>query len=799
MSTFINDIKYGIRQLLKSPGFTIAAALTLAIGIGANITMFSVVNTVLLRPLPFEDSDRLVLVQQGTSPTCSYPDYLDWRGHDQIFADYSAYTAAMFELTGRDGARKVDGARVSGEFFPMLKVSAYLGRTFTKADEQQNTEPVALISHDLWQGYFGQDKQIMGRAVTLSGKAYTIIGVLPPGFHYPEVLGKAQIWTLLNPSGQELTNRGYCWLRTAGRLQVGLSLEQGLALMNEKHQQLAQASISDDRKISMVSLRDTVVSGVRTTLWVLTGIVGFILLIVCANVVNLCLAKASSRCKEMAVRSALGANQLRLLRQMLTESMLLSLVGGVIGLAVSIWAILVFRIQIAEMVPRADSLQIDPQDLLFGLGVSLCVGLFLGLTSFWHIQRSRPASVLADSRSSSGRHARLSNLMIAAQIAVALVLSSGMVLMIRSMLQLSSVDVGFNRDNLVTFSIGTKERDAAQRYQLSRELAERLSVLPYVKGVSSDCSMPCLAGGISTHVTAAGYTSPDEKPVSALYHSVGPDYFRTLQIPILKGRGFSSEECQQQAAVVVVNESLARLFWPQQDPIGRELSYCGEKNRVIGVVADMVQGNMKMDKPNHLFFPFDRFPLFTQFLGSALGGCYQNVVVRTSSGPGPVVEQARAILKDIDPALPLYGVTTFKAEMDKCISQERFTTAFLTVFACMALLLIVIGIYGVVSYAVARQTRDIGIRMALGAQKAGILAMVLKHGLLLLAVGLVVGIVGSICLTQFLAGYLYEVRPTDPVTFVLAPVLIAIVSMMACFIPAYRAARTNPMETLRYE
>ncbi len=799
MSTFLDDIKYSLRQLKKSPGFTMAAVLTLAIGIGANMTMFSVVNAVLLRPLPFEDSDRLVLVQQGTSPTCSYPDFLDWREQDQIFADFSAYTAAMFELVGRDGAHKVDGARVSGEFFAMLKTSAYLGRTFTTTDEQQNAEPVALISHDLWQGHFGQDKEIVGRTITLSGKVYTIIGVLPHGFHYPEVLGKAQIWTLLNPSGQELTNRGYCWLRTAGRLQSGLSLEQGLVLMNEKNQQLAQASESDDRKISMVGLRDTVVSGVRTTLWVLAGIVGFILLIVCANVVNLCLAQASSRYKEMAVRSALGANTLRLLRQMITESMLLSLVGGVTGLAVSIWAVLVFRVKIADMVPRADALQIDPQDLLFGLGVSLCVGLFLGLTSFWHIQRSRPANVLTDSRGSSGRHARLSNLMIAAQIAMALVLSSGMVLMIRSMLRLSSVDVGFNRDNLVTFSIGTKERDATQRYQLSHELTERLSVLPYVKGVSSDCSMPCLAGGVTSPVTAAGYTSPDEKPVSALYHSVGPDYFRTLQIPILKGRGFSSEECQQQAAVVVINESLARLFWPQQDPIGRELSLFGEKNRVIGIVGDMVQGNTKTDKPNHLFLPFDRYPFLTLFLGSALGGCYLNVVARTNSGPGPVIEQARAILKDMDPSLPLYGVTTFKAEMDKCISQERFTTAFLTVFACIALLLIVIGIYGVVSCAVARQTRDIGIRMALGAQKTRILAMVLKQGLLLLGVGLVIGILGSIGLTRFLAGYLYEVSTTDPVTFVLAPLIIVVVSMLACFTPACRAARTDPMETLRYE
>jgi putative ABC transport system permease protein len=465
---------------------------------------------------------------------------------------------------------------------------------------------------------------------------------------------------------------------------------------------------------------------------------------------------------------------------------------------ISVWTLDVFRVKIADMVPRADSIHIDPQVLLFGLGVSLLVGIFLGMTSFWHIQRSRPANVLTESRGSSGHHTRLSNMLIAAQIAMALVLSSGMVLMIRSMLRLSSADIGFNRENLVTFKIGTKEKDETQRYQLNRELLERLSILPYVKSVSTDSYAPCLTGGITSHVTTEGYTSDDEKPINAIYHSVSADYFRTLQIPVLKGRGFSPQECQKREAVVVVNESLARLFWPGKDPIGRELSFCGEKNRVIGVAADMIQGNIKLGKPNHLFFPFDRYPMITRWVG-LYGGCSLNVVVRTASGPGPVIEQARAILKDIDSTLPLYDVSTFKAEMDKCISQERFTTAFLTVFACIALLLIVSGIYGVVSYAVARQTRDIGIRMALGAQKTSILAMVLKHGLLLLAIGLVIGIVGSISLTRFLASYLYEVSTTDPVTFVLAPLIIAIVSMLACFIPACRAARTNPMETLRYE
>ena len=799
MATIPSDLKYSFRQLRKSPGFTFIAVLTLALGIGANITMFSVVNAVLLRPLPFENSDRLVVIQQGTAPAFSYPEFLDWRDQKQIFEDFAVYTAALFELVEPDGARKIDGARVSGEFFSMLKVSAYLGRTFTNADEQQNTEPVAVISHNLWQSHFGQDEEILGRTITLEDKIYTIVGVLPRGFRYPGSIENARIWTLLNPSQDQLNNRNSYWLRTTGRLKAGLSIEHALSLMKEKCQQTAQASGSDDGEISIVGLRDTVVSSVRTTLWVLAGIVGFILFIVCANVVNLFLARASSRSKEMTVRRALGAGKLRLLRQLTTESILLSLVGGVTGLIISAWTLTVFKVKIADVVPMAASIHLDPQGLLFGLGVSLLVGMFLGMTSFWQMQRSRPENVLTESRGLSRHHTRFSNMLIAAQIAITLVLCSGTVLTMRSMLRLSSVDVGFNREDLVTFKIGTREKDATQRYQLSRVLLERLSVLPYVRSASTDSWMPCLPGGVTSYVTTEGYTSPDEKPISAVYHSVSADYFRTLQIPILKGRDISPEECQKQEAVVVVNESLARLFWPEKDPIGRELSFFGQQNRVIGVAADMVQGSIKMDKPNHLFFPFDRYPFVTLFVGLSYGGCNLNVVVRTDSDPGPVIEQARAILKDIDSTLPLYDASTFKTQMNKCISQERFTTAFLTVFACIALLLIVIGIYGVVSYAVARQTREIGIRMALGAQRTGILVMVLKRGLLLLAIGLVIGIAGSIGLTRFLAGYLYEVSTTDPVTFVLAAVIITIVSMLACFVPACRAAGTNPMETLRYE
>ena len=801
MNTLMNDVKYTFRQLRKNPSFTLVAVLTLAIGISANITIFSVVNAVLLRPLPFKEADRLVVVKQQVKQSdrplgFSYPEFLDLREQNQVFDEFAAYTPARFDLIQDDkGASKIDGAQVSGNFFSMLKVSAYLGRTFTKADEQQNTEPAAVISHDFWRNRLGQTQDVLGRTITLHDKIYSIIGVLPPGFNFPESIGNAQIWTVLNPTGEQLTNRSFWWLCTAGCLKASLSTQQALPLLNTLQKRLNEHHGTGNSEVLMYGLRDMVVHGVRATLWILYGIVGFILLIVCANVANLCLAKASSRDREVAVRRALGANKLRLLRQFTTESIVLSLVGGVVGLILTVWTVSVFRVKIANFVPMADSIRVQPGELFFGLGLSLLVGIFLGIAPFWFMQRPRLVNILTERRSVSGHHGRFSNILIAGQIAIALVLSIGMGLMIRSMNRLSSADTGFNRENLVTFNIGMGKIEQSKRSQINRDFRERLSALPYVKAVSTDSWAPCYAGGPAAPVTVEGYTSPDDKPINANFHDVGENYFRTLQIPIRKGRGISPQEHQKKEKVVVINESLAQQVWADEDPVGRELSFCGQQFRIVGVAADMVQGNAKWDKPNHLFFPFDTFyDLLAMFLGTDL-----KIIVRTDSDPGPVIEQARAILRDIDSTLPLYDVSTFKAQMNKSISQERFTTAFLTIFASIALLLIVIGIYGVVSYAVAQRTREIGIRMALGAQKTSILTMVLKQGLLLLIIGLVIGIAGAVGLTRFLSSYLYEVSATDSVTFVLVPLLITAVSMLACLIPARRAAKVDPMEALRYE
>ncbi|MEN6426944.1 MAG: ABC transporter permease [Phycisphaerales bacterium] len=794
MTTLWQDVRYGLRMLARSPGFTMVAVLTLAMGIGANIAMFSVVNAVLLRPLPFKDSGQLAVVQQhfrqfNMTTGFSHPDFMDFRKQNPVFGDLAAYARARFDMMEDQGTRKIDGAHVSGNFFSMLGVSPELGRVFTTGDEAIDADCVAVIGHDLWRTRFGQSRDVLGQTLTLDERVHTIVGVLPAGFRYPDSIGDAQVWTALSPSSKDVQHwmdRNNCWLSVVGCLRPDLTYEQAASSLNGIY---ARNGGKLDSGVRVSSLRDRVVGDVRTTLWILAVIVGFTLLIVCANVANLCLARAGARDKEMAVRRALGANRLRLLGQLTTENVLLSLAGGIMGLVIAGGTISVFRIRIADVVPMAESIHVEPRVLFFGVTLSLLVGFFLGVAPAWFMQPSRLVTVLTGRHSTSGGHTRFSRALVVSQIAMALILSMGTGLMIRSMMKLGSVDVGFNQSNLVTFRIDTGAREDPQRQQFSQELLERLAALPHVTGVSSDSSMPCSDRANIGPVHVDGYVSPDGKPIMVVSHNVSPDYFRTLQMPIRKGRAISAEEHQRKANVVVISDSLAQRFWPNQDPLERELTFCGRNYRVIGVVPDVIQGNAKAERPNHAFFPFD-----ATFHGSDL-----SFVVRAECDPGQIVEHARAILRGMDAALPLYDVGTFQTQMDRCVSRERFTTAFLMVFASIALLLIVIGIYGVVSCSVAQRTREIGIRMALGAEKTSILTMVLRQGLILLAAGGAIGVAGAVCLTRFLSSYLYGVSPTDPLTYVMVPAFITAVAIAACLLPARRAAKVEPMVALRCE
>lgn len=803
MSVLAQNMRYGIRLLLKKPGFTAMAVLTLAIGIGANIALFSVIHAVLLKPLPFDQPDQLLVLSQkfndtGRTTLFSYPDYLDWRASNPVFDELSAYTPAEFDWIGEQGATRIDGASVTASFFAVLDVSAHLGRPILERDEQPGAEHVVVLSYGCWKRRFGGDPDILGRQVQLhKSLLYTVVGVLPDGFQYPHELSDAEAWTALRPQGDMRTHRGMCAYRVLGRLQDGMTLATAKQLINLFEDNLTEshhgAGARNDVEVLISTLSDTVVGRVRPTLWLLAGVVGFILLIACANVANLCLSRAASRNKEMAIRQALGAGGGRLLGQFLTESLVLSMIGGAVGLLLAWWSCSLLKVVIADLVPRTHGIQVDLGSLLFGVGVSLLVGLVLGIAPFWFFMKARAAESLGERHNTSLGHRRFSNAIVTAQIALALILSIGAGLMIRSLGQLSAVDPGFDPDNLLTFSV-TKSGNESQRWQFSQDLLGRIRSLPNVVSASSDSSMLSSPYANSGPVTVPGRPNPmNRDQVVTVFHNVSPDYFRTLGIPILRGRDMALDE-HEKSEVVLINEGLARLFWSDEDPIGRDILFCGKNYRVIGIVNDMVQGSVKnihipAEKSNHIFLPFR----------SVLPNAHMQFVVRTQAESLAVVSDIRAILKDIDPTMPLYGAGTFKAKMNGTIHQERFTTTFLTLFTGIAMILIIVGIYGVVSYSAAQRTNEIGIRMALGAGQHSIRAMILRHGLILSAVGTAIGLAGAMGLTRFLQGYLFEVSATDPLTFVVIPPAIVLVTLLACYVPARRAARTDPMVALRYE
>jgi putative ABC transport system permease protein len=805
MNTIWQDVKYGFRVLRKHPGFTVVAVLTLALGIGANTAVFSVVNTVLLRPLPFKSSQQLVYIRQQIfrshkrvmNTGVSYPDYCDWRQDNRIFEDLAAFKPAEFNLINEEGASRISSADVAGSFFSTLGVSPHLGRLIQEDDNHPGAEPVVLLSYSLWKTRFGGRKDIVGRSICNRDVHYTVIGVLPLYFEFPP-LDEAELWTPLIPEDDLRTNRRRCSFDLIGRLKPGISLEQAHRQVNDLEDRVSEAAIgSEGPKVKMVTctaLHDFVVRGVRTILWILYGIVGFILLIACANVANLCLVRAWARDKEMSVRCALGAARARLFRQLMTETLLLGGIGGLVGLAVGYWSVAVLRVLVDDLVPRIHAVQIDLWVILFSLGLSVLVGLGLGLAPYLRLRRTLLSNALKERGTISKHHIRMSQVIVTGQIALALVLALGTGLMIRSLIQLMRVEPGFNSNCVTTFRFTLpKERfpDDVHRRDFCCSVLERIKSMPGVVSCALDTGMPFLGGCGSGPISVPGREKPQDQPPMAVYHSISPDYFDTLQIPLVYGERWQLHARAGQSGAAVINQGLADLYWPGENPIGQEVEACGQRFRIVGVASDLKQWSRKrIEKDIHLFVPY---PVL------AFESPGMKIAVRTTSAHISILGHIRGILKGIDPTIPLYDVQSLDMRMNGTIHQERFATAFLTVFAVIALILTAIGIYGIVSFSMRQRYQEIGIRMALGATRHLIAGMILKQGFVLSVIGSVMGIVGAMGLTGFLSIYLYEISETDLATFIFVPILVTGVSLLASYIPARRAAKINPMEALRYE
>jgi putative ABC transport system permease protein len=817
MGTFWQDVQYGFRMLMKKPGFTLVALVALALGIGANTAIFSVVNAVLLRPLPFDKPERLVMVW-GSAPQLGFDvlpataaESLEWREQNHVFDEVAAFKSWAWNMTGRGGPEQVWGARVSAGLFPALGVKPILGRTFSPEEDRVGGAKVIVMGHGLWQRSFGSDPSIIGKTVTLNNQSYTVVGVMPQGFKFPggenmlsglQFSPKTELWEPMAFTEEELSNRGTHNLAVIARLKPEATIEQARSEMTSIAAHLAEQYPKYNKGIGikLVPLHEQVVGDVRPALLILLGTVGFVLLIACANVANLLLARAASRQKEMAIRTALGASRLRVIRQLLTESVLLSLVGGAAGLLLALWGIDALGALIPENIPRANEIGVDARMLGFTLMISLLTGLIFGLAP--SLQASKTdinESLKEGTRGASGgpHRNRFRSLLVVSEIALALVLLIGAGLLIRSFMRLQQVNPGFDPKNVVAMEIvlpfiaPSNYTEPQQQAAFFHQALERTQTLPGVQAAAVVSSLPLSGAFESTDIIIEGQPEPpsDQAP-QANYTMVSADYFRVMNIPLMKGRALTERDTKDSPGVVVVNETLARRYWPGEEAIGKRLTIGFEKSarEVVGVVGDVRQNSLDVETPFAVYLPYQQFP----YAGMTL-------VVRTQSEPASMAAGVRREVQAIDASLPVSNVRSMEEVISTSVSQRRFSMTLLGIFATIALLLSAVGIYGVMAYSVSERVHEIGIRIALGASSSDILRLVVGQGMMLTLMGVGVGLAASLVLTRLMASLIYGVSATDPLTFAGVSLTLAAVALLACYIPARRATRVDPMEALRYE
>jgi len=810
MEALWQDVKYGLRMLAKSPGFTAVAVLTLALGIGANTAIFSVVNAVLLRQLPYKDPERLVMVWESyrargrATNVISLADFIDWRQRNTVFEQMAAFADWSANLTGVETPEEVRIQIASTNLFSLLGVQPMMGRTFLEEDGKEGQNRVVILSYGFWLRRMGGDPGVLDKTILLDGRKYTVIGVMPPGFQLFVRAGTmvpkpAELWLPYVFTEQFRVRRGRFAMAVA-KLKPGVTLQQAQAEMNGIATQLEQ-EYPDFNKgwgVKVVPLREQFVGELRRALLVLSAAVGFVLLIACANVANLLLARAASREREIAIRAALGAGRARMLRQLLTESVLLSVAGGALGVVLALWGT---ELLLAVTPPELLSLggvSVDARVLGFTFGVSVLTGIIFGLLPA--VLASRPnlnESLKEGGRAGEGAHrGRARSVLVSAEVALALVLLICSGLLIRSLGRLVAVDPGFDPRNLLTVKMslpGSKYGTEQQRIAFYRELLARVRQIPGVVAAGANAFVPFTGPGSATGFTIEGGPKPlkAEEPVVDV-RVADSDYFRAMRIPLVKGRLFSEREMTEASHVVIISETFARQYFPDVDPIGQrvtiEMSDNPVPSEIIGVVGDVKHAGLDVAPRAMSYWPHPElaFPFMT-------------LVVRTSGNPLSVVNAIREQVKALDPDQPIADARTMEQLLGESTARARFSTVLLGVFAGLALALAAVGIYGVMAYAVAQRTHEIGIRLALGAQPRDIVGLVVRQGMLLAVAGVAAGLMGAFAATRFLESLLFEIPPTDLPTFVGIPVLLSAVALVACWIPARRATRVEPVVALRYE
>ncbi len=809
MNTLLQDIRYGFRMLLKYKGFTAIAVIAIGLGVGANTAIFSLVNGVLLRPLPFPDAERIIYFE-GKNPTSgipesnvSYLDFTDWSQQTDLFVSTAAYWTGTANF-GADGAEpeRVPRAGVTAGFFSVLGVQPVLGRTFVPEDDKGWPQTVAIVSHGLWKRRFGSDPAIVGKQVEMSSRPLTIIGVMPPGFEYPE---QTQVWVMSAVNLRDEPRDNRVWSAIA-RLNTGMDLKQAQTRLSAISARLAQQFTETNKgwDVFLSTLHERLVREVKPSLLALLGAVGFVLVIACANVANLLLARSAARQKEIAIRAAMGASRTRVLQQMLTESLLLSAIGGLAGLFLSIWLTDLLMSMLPEGAPRLEQIGIDYRVLAFALGVSALTGILFGIVPALQASKLDLTTALKEGgRSGEGhRRTRARSLLLIGEVALSLMLLVGAGLLIKSFLRLQEVRPGFNAHNVLTAQValqGPKYSDDQQCVEFFRQLKERLEAVPGVQAAGGSLNLPLNPTG---YAIGRGFI-PEGRPFTvdeakdAMFSTITGDYFRALQIPLVSGRAFEPRDNADGAKVVIINETTAkRHFGSPTAAIGKRLSvwsaFRGQRREekfmreIVGVVGDTKTSSLTGEGDMQVYVPHAQ-DAHWNFMG---------LVVRTTGDPSAFATTLRREVQAIDKDQPVYNVRTMDGVVANSLGTRRVSMQLFTVFAIAALLLAAVGIYSVMAYSVTQRTQEIGIRMALGAQKSDVLGLVIRQGMVLTVIGVVVGLVGAFALTRLIANLLFGVAATDPATFLWLPLLLAAVSFLACYLPARRAAQLDPIKAL---